>query len=1219
MKTSTVLRLPSSPDSPPDRPSTPIPASKRRRTTVTEVIDIDTESPSPCPASKRATEVIDLDTESPSPAPASKRATEVIDVDAESPPRAKRSAGKKPHLRLPLSPVPLNTASPPRRLFRRSSPPPLASSSRTPAPSSPRRRLFTRPSPPPLASSSTAAPQVPRKQLFRGHASAPTARKKATRARGRDVDHELDVAYSTPEAMKDATKSFDKIHLRPLCRGTLRYLGYARKLWIRWFARALGSLEKAEATLEPDAPLPSLDLVKHFFHFVATKGRSGLNMAGKTGWTNRTLHNFITSTWSMRKRAGTQDATPKQREQVQNAFAEWVKVDKAIVTDRLPKRSIRETDFTELMATLLSPAINYTNLTRVQVIAFCALLYQQGSRPGCISGRAGDYPSDQFLKWGHLHFVIAGWQKGLGLAIQAFITFHYMKNMRHDAGNFVQTSMRTLERDRIHLDGLLPLLALAVADDIFEDDVIELMKDRSKLPADIPYLLKIKESALDKPVFKSTQLGAKNGQPWSYNGIQFALKKVTDYMGWEHCTLRSFRYAFAGRMLGVIPDDHLKYLMGHKIGTQLAKDRYQVPDRPIDVSAACFGEEQSLDVSDWHSSVAFGRTKPANAAAFTIDELKEDAAITRLLAGANAAEVHVLEKFGKKTVEMTDADDEMDADPLVTAAKDAWAALIERYTELATSVTCSVLPEKIASAILPASAPKRAPRKTFFHTVADRAAAPSVDAAPPSVPPPPPPPPKSSSSIHTPATTFDAVLDGDFVQVVMESFVQGAHPLLPLIDTSLDNPRLAVFLRFCALLRADRQLTAGQCPLCLGNELLSSKIRDKRHNNLGEHVWGCEERNNPFCWQCSVCATLVPSVYNFSREALDALDPDEKAELEDALETHQSRCYRDLLAMTGISEHDASARSQCILDDDDHGNVVEVPRARKKSYYTPKIVKNVQANFDYGDAHSLSVQSRIANKAFRRLYCPVCLFDETKWWSTRLKCYMNASYLYHHIRTHWCLGTKWGLKWKVGHDFKCGRPGCAQRDDMLELWEMISHLHIAHGYNLVECNRTHEHLDDCAEGCNNAHHEDGCFILREEDLHYLLDVAAETDSPPPGAYVLDFRKTVSKPKQTKAGLPSIPEEGEEENPPAPESAPADPAADPDEARLSLCVDAFLAKHPKFKKCGDITQTLLDADIDCAMILEYDADRLRGVVPTFTVGAADKFKKFSVQWLQEHPE
>ncbi|KAI0319291.1 hypothetical protein OF83DRAFT_1082381 [Amylostereum chailletii] len=226
---------------------------------------------------------------------------------------------------------------------------------------SPRKcRKAIPPTPPPSLTSSTQSTRPPspsNASTISTTSNSSTAsrpgRNKAPRKR--DLTAQLMKQYSEPGSMDAATSLFDRCHLRPLVLQVQKQNDTCKELLIAWFCLKYGSMERAKAILDPGAPVPPLDELKHFLYFVSTNGRSGFK--DTTGWSYITLRGFVSRMWAMCRTHRTQPSTPEQREQINNAILEWVKKDKTVTSQRRVKRSVREEDFIHLLTTILSPEV----------------------------------------------------------------------------------------------------------------------------------------------------------------------------------------------------------------------------------------------------------------------------------------------------------------------------------------------------------------------------------------------------------------------------------------------------------------------------------------------------------------------------------------------------------------------------------------------------------------------------------------------------------------------------------------------------------------------------------------------------------------------------------------------------------------------------------------------------------------------------------------------
>lgn len=143
---------------------------------------------------------------------------------------------------------------------------------------------------------SSFTPSVPTTASSSTSASARAKKPRKPSSNKRDLKGELQKAYSTAEAILEATKALDINHLRPLAESTLEKQEIVRRLWVSYFDTipdADGNLDNGEATLEQGSKFPPLEQVKHTVQFAATKGKSGLGFAGVTGWSYHTTQKFF--------------------------------------------------------------------------------------------------------------------------------------------------------------------------------------------------------------------------------------------------------------------------------------------------------------------------------------------------------------------------------------------------------------------------------------------------------------------------------------------------------------------------------------------------------------------------------------------------------------------------------------------------------------------------------------------------------------------------------------------------------------------------------------------------------------------------------------------------------------------------------------------------------------------------------------------------------------
>jgi len=203
---------------------------------------------------------------------------------------------------------------------------------------------------------------------------------------------------------------------------------------------------------------------------------------------------------------------------------------------------------------------------------------------------------------------------------------------------------------------------------------------------------------------------------------------------------------------------------------------------------------------------------------------------------------------------------------------------------------------------------------------------------------------------------------------------------------------------------------------------------------------------------------------------------------------------------------------------------------------------------------SLKAVSYIAHsrRPLTRLFCPLCLFDPDKEWTTRLRYGYYAAYLcksqcvtrpdlatsrvYLHLHSHWSDGDneETGIDYDVL--FTCRYLPCAG-DEEWNTGEYINHLHSVHGYHMVRCTRTHPCPSDeeCAEDCTAEHHTSDCDLTLTGNFMYITDAKAMLEvrgTPMPPVCLVEHRRTrmvnTRVAKIRKAGRPTPEPESESE-------------------------------------------------------------------------------------------
>jgi hypothetical protein len=256
---------------------------------------------------------------------------------------------------------------------------------------------------------------------------------------------------------------------------------------------------------------------------------------------------------------------------------------------------------------------------------------------------------------------------------------------------------------------------------VFEDNVAAMIDDKSNAPTVFPYLLRQKPGATTLPVFAARETDPTHAM--SYSTVSKIFNKLCAHLGFERtlrplpplrigrlthadCTFRSFRYAWCGTMNNKIPvvrrpshrhrsssppadlQEHLKYLLGHRFGSDLAKNTYQVPDRPLDLTGVRYNDlGVDMTVSDAHSSVAWEVTVQGHEPirGISLKDFINDRRIEPLAVKLFKAEEIVHNKYGKTSLDIESADL---SDKDVEAAFEIWQEIAAIYTTLSTQV-CS--------------------------------------------------------------------------------------------------------------------------------------------------------------------------------------------------------------------------------------------------------------------------------------------------------------------------------------------------------------------------------------------------------------------------------------------------------------------------------------------------------------------------------------------------
>lgn len=229
---------------------------------------------------------------------------------------------------------------------------------------------------------------------------------------------------------------------------------------------------------------------------------------------------------------------------------------------------------------------------------------------------------------------------------------------------------------------------------------------------------------------------------------------------------------------------------------------------------------------------------------------------------------------------------------------------------------------------------------------------------------------------------------------------------------------------------------------------------------------------------------------------------------------------------------------------------------------------------------------------------------------TRMRCTLNILLLYY-----------------VSHDQLCS----------LKTKEMIEHLHNEHFYDLIDCQREHEHGDTCDESTciETRAHSRECFILGD-DFQFITNAQvlfAHLQEPIPlvnlvehrrpetqksAAVRIRARKPVKKSYQKSRRIIESDDDNEDED-----AAPAIPTAGPSSAQEPIDpleisgqeLRACLAKFDPENKFGtvEIVQKLISEEMTIPLIIEYSVKDLKECGLTWPIGCIERLKEFMKNW------
>ncbi|TFY55388.1 hypothetical protein EVJ58_g8284 [Rhodofomes roseus] len=738
------------------------------------------------------------------------------------------------------------------------------------------------------ASSSTGAP-VPAAPTLAGADpvfTVPARRKQpASRVgktgRERDLITDLLDRYGSREQVIARSADFDRIHVRPIQPNTQYIRNRARRLWLAYWELVLGSKEAAEATIAPGAPFPPLDKVKHCLHTIFTAGKSYLE-SGK-GWSLDTARTFLGHMLGDRAAAGARMPTKSQRTQLTNAIYEWAVKDKLLSTRKRQKYIMREPDLVAFCGAALRTTCPLdSGWLRLLVVLLALLLYATGQRLGAIVLAAQYTDTMECLCFKHIEIWITGWTEGVGLDITVFIEFHHMKYMRQLESSFMRVSLRSHDRSHLVNEVVTPLIAMGLARNAFVDkNVLAMFRDIKNVPGPLPYRLHWTPEFKDQPVFTMLDRTA----PATTSAAAHWLKKPALMLGWTRgFSSRVFRYTFARTLAHAsgVHDFDLNYLMGHVYKGTLAKNAYQHPDRPVDVTALLFSQQAQLDMIHWHSSVAFDPDRNGPPPSASIGIVLDQQADTLLKSWHAAEEIVKAAYDGKLSHEL---DEELMAMPHVEDALNKRLLAIQYLASLQTTKHWQNFNSHSAGDATSSAGPSR------------------DDPCLPTVPP-------AGDSGHDAGTSTDDVSgtalpglaigpDAYAAAHRMLATVESPHPFIAVINAEKHNPRAALLEQYLALVKADDLRKQGICPWCHEDESLPEKKRTANHSQrLATHMWGCDEKHHPDFTRCPICATFFELPFD-----------------DESMEDHYAACLRGLLLRHGHLEPTDEERADAQLPD----------------------------------------------------------------------------------------------------------------------------------------------------------------------------------------------------------------------------------------------------------------------------------------------------------------
>lgn len=171
------------------------------------------------------------------------------------------------------------------------------------------------------------------------------------------------------------------------------------------------------------------------------------------------------------------------------------------------------------------------------------------------------------------------------------------------------------------------------------------------------------------------------------------------------------------------------------------------------------------------------------------------------------------------------------------------------------------------------------------------------------------------------------------------------HPFLTIARDNPAHPARSIMEHMMALMAADDIEDSGDCQFCAlqGKETLKSQ-----KNNISEHMYKCEAKLYPDMERCNVCLAFIPDI---PKEP--ALATNDVASQTILFNEHHEACHDNLINGSLPEEEDAGK-----------------PASKLARGLEPFALASVAAN----------VRRR---KALHRIFCPICLYDDSKGWKMR--------------------------------------------------------------------------------------------------------------------------------------------------------------------------------------------------------------------------------------------